>query len=598
MLYRPSYMIPSLYVADGDGIIDAKQTNTFSAKINGRAPVVAYQCGIFKNNTTSDIVYDSGVVKLASPFYGADSKGNIIPFTYEVPQSVDSMDNYTTNVVYDSSSYKYTVTLDDKTLTTIGFKIPQSIGVIADSATTDSGVITLSYTNGFTYESGIVVGFACPQDISSDATVSIKIDSTEYSLASHVAWTSGNAVYLSLQNAEDTYTATEVANTIQLQINTDTFTTSPLLWKTGDVVFVDITTSEEDMKSISINTSIKYTTMENGYIYGYKYILTLWWDLDESDYTKNCIDSFETVFYAKETPSVVINSFSDETDSNGFPIVRHKSCEFNATYSQANNTGIAWFGWTLAEAENRENIVDQTGRIYTNSPLSYSFDGLSTGKSYSIMLELRNQDGVYVTSGWVDFYVSYEVVELKSAVVVSATEDDGVLVDWGQLQYVKGQPNNNNYRYLKPLPTILKTCVELLKGNTITFTSSEHFDVSIPLEAEHIWSGCLLEDSNEIYYAEGVDDNGNKYYMRLSHLGSANGLYPSETLYPNETLYPATDIGGYFLLDINGEKTYTVDSGFIESHWFVVRMCEDGLHVHEAEFDRSLIDQATIIYPT
>ena len=107
--------------------------------------MVAYQCAIFKNNATSDLIYDTGVVTLSAPFYGADSKGNIVPFENTIP--------------------------------------------------------------------------------SNDGTAT------------------------------------------------------------------------------------SHTSMENGYVYGYKYILTLWWDVDTSDYSKNCVSSYETVFFAKGAPSIAIDAF-------------------------------------------------------------------------------------------------------------------------------------------------------------------------------------------------------------------------------------------------------------------------------------------------
>lgn len=428
-------MLPSLYMGDGQGVIDASVENTFSAQINGRAPVVAYQCGIFKNNASSDLVYDTGVVTLATPFYGADSFGDVVRFTFTIPSNSTSV--------------------------------------------------------------------------------------------------------------------------------------------------------------------TPHTTMQNGYIYGYKYILTLWWDLNTSDYSSGCVNSYETVFDAKATPTVSINSFSSQT-SNGLPLVTSRSCTWTATYNQANNTGVQWFRWTLALASNHANIVDQTNKIDTNSAVQYTHDGLVSGTNYAINVEVQTQDGVLIESGWTSFTVSYVAGELNSVVEISLTSDNGIKLDWGSLKYIIGSPNNSDYRYLKPVPYIGHTCVELLDGNTITFTSSENFAIDIPINAEHVWSGYIEGDSTDIYYASGTDDSNASYYIKLSHAGSSHGLLPSATLYPSESLYPAPDDGGYFLLDINGASSYTVSTEdyYPSYHWFVVRMSESGMVVYAAPFDTQVIEDATVVTPS
>lgn len=617
-------MIPSQYIGDGMEIIDATKENIFSAKISGRAPVVAYQCGIFKNNATSDLVYDSGVVKLDKPCYGADSKGNIVPFEYTIPPCADALDNYTVGATYNSESGEYTLSFDSFTYepgAIVGFKVPADVGDVSSVSIITNGktfVVAMNYDG--TKETEALKDVAVSATLSSayehtiggflweaGDTVIVNWTGIEYvcyatSATDPLVLKEDSSVKLpfSLYHSEDGLTlycgttGESQENTLSITVRHDIY--SVVDWKAGDIVFVSL--HEIDGVATATPTDeVEYTTMENGYIYGYKYILTLWWDLNENDYSQNCIDSFETVFWAKATPTITVDVFYEATDENGVPVVTNKVCDWGATYSHQSNVGVAWFQWILAEAADRTRIVDDTERIYTNSPISYEFSGLSTGQTYSICVNLQTQDGVTITSDWVDFTVDYEVVEIKSAVVVSHTEYDGIKVDWGNLKYVTGHPNNSDYRYLKPLPAEGHTCVELLSGNNITFTSSEHFDVDIPIEAEHVWSGYLREDSEEIYYAEGTDADGNPYYIKLYHRGAANGLYPSETLYPSDTLYPLDDIGGEFVLDINGETTLVAENSPLPLHWFVVRMSDNNLVVHESEFDPVWIENAQIISP-
>lgn len=418
MLLQPTNVSPSLYLGDGGGVIDASQENIFSSTINGNAPVVAYQCVIFKNNATNDIVFDSGIIALDEPFYGADYSGNIVLFEYTVP----------------SNSPSHT----------------------------------------------------------------------------------------------------------------------------------------------------PHTTMENGYIYGYKHVLKLWWDLDTNNYEANSIISYEYVFKARAQATISINPFTVFFDG-ATPVVKNRKCVWGVTYNQANNVGINWFRWTLALASDKASVVKQTNRIYTNSSIKFQYDGLTTGIIYSIRAEAQTQDGVIIYSDWVDFIVDYEMVSVDSAIEISQTEY-GIKLDWGNLQFIEGVPNNYNWQYVENRPVQNSTCVEVSLGTNITFTSSEHFNVAIPLTGDQYWSAYFREDSSELYYASGTDDNGDPYYIKLSHSGSAPGLFPSDVLYPSDTLYPTDNDGGYFELDINGESSYIAYTGYPEQYWFVVKMNTSGMQVFEIPY--------------
>lgn len=434
-LYKPTFMLPSTSMGDGQGVIDASVENTFSAEIKGHSPVVAYRVVIYKNNATSDIVYDSDIIAFATPFYGADSQGTPIRFEYIIPSNDD--------------------------------------------------------------------------------------------------------------------------------------------------------------------TELAYTTMENGYVYGYKYILTLCWNIDPAEYLNSIVSSYETVFFAKETPTISIEAFAESTIGTT-DYVLSRSCIWNGSYSHASTIPSQWFQWTLALASDHTNIVDQTERIYANTPIQYENDGLLSDTSYAIKVDVQTPDGLIITSDWTAFTVSYASGTLSSVVVISQTSDNGVKLDWGGLQYIEGDPNNGDYQYLKPVPFDGHTAVELLAGNTITFASSTHFAVDIPLNADHVWSGYIDADSDEIYYAEGTDDDDQYYYINLSHAGSSVGLRPSDTLYPSDAVYPQADNGGYFLLDVNGDDAYTTltTDYYPTHHWFVVKMSTTGMTVYASPIDPSIISTATIVSPT
>ena len=360
----------------------------------------------------------------------------------------------------------------------------------------------------------------------------------------------------------------------------------------GNIVPFEYTIPSND------STATSHTSMENGYVYGYKYILTLWWDVDTSDYSKNCVSSYETVFFAKGAPSIAIDAFGTK-NAAGVPVVDSSSCDFTATYSQPNNAGILWFRWTLANADH-SRIIEQTKDIYANTAVTYNCTGLATGTDYAVRVEAQNQDGVFVDSGWVNFTVEYVEVELNSAVVVAVTDKCGISIDIGGIRYIEGKPDNGNYRYLTPLPVDGRTCVEIDAGNAITFSGSEHFNLDIPTSGEHVWSGYIKGDNDSIYYASGTsDEDGSAFTMTLSHHDTKHGLYPAEDLYPADDLYPVDDDGGYFKLDWNGEEFVVDCHDYLpEMYWFVATMSAGGLKVYAVPFDVSFIANATVILPS
>lgn len=423
LLYRPNFMIPSTSGGVGAGVIDAELDNTFSAIIKGDSPVVAYRVGIFKNNATSDLVYNSGVIELAEPFYGTSPSGKTIPFEYVVPSA--------------------------------------------------SGV-------------------------------------------------------------------------------------------------------------------------ENGYLYGYKYILTLWWELDPSDYDSGCVQSFEAVFYARATPTLSVATISTNLNDDGIPVLNSKSNTFTGQYHQSNNVGIAWFEWTLARKNNLDSPIVSTGPIYSCPKIEFEYDGLASGVDYCIKVDLQTQDGRLVTSDWSEFTVSYTEVTLQSAVEVSQTEQNGVNINYGNIKYIEGVPSGTGWRFVRPCPYEGHACVEVDAGTNITFTSSEHFNVDIPIDGEVVLSFYLPGNSEEIMYMSGTDDDGSPYYVKLSYDGHRDGLMPSETLVPSNTLVPSAGTRGSFTLDVNG-TIYTKQSPSpITRTWFVVCIHSNGLTIYETDFlyDR---DSMTIV---
>ena len=111
MLYKPSNMLPSSFGGLGSEVIDASVTNDFSMTINGNAFVDAYQLKIYENTETSTLVYDTGVVELATPFAPTLPSGRKQIFTVTVPTNNPSDTPHTGMVNDYVNAYKWTISL-------------------------------------------------------------------------------------------------------------------------------------------------------------------------------------------------------------------------------------------------------------------------------------------------------------------------------------------------------------------------------------------------------------------------------------------------------------------------------------------------------
>ena len=97
--YRPSGLIPSTLTSTYT--IDATVANDFRCRINGTSPTTKYQLKIMKNDATSALVYDSGVVTLSAPLYPVSYNGTQNELVATVP-STSGMAN--------GNEYKWTMT--------------------------------------------------------------------------------------------------------------------------------------------------------------------------------------------------------------------------------------------------------------------------------------------------------------------------------------------------------------------------------------------------------------------------------------------------------------------------------------------------------
>lgn len=104
-IFQPTNITPSAFAGVGQGTVASADPVNISWQVNGNSPMTGYQIQIFQNNTASTLVYDSGKVTLATPFYGTDNRGNPVFFSY-APTNITWADLR----LSDGNSYKLSIT--------------------------------------------------------------------------------------------------------------------------------------------------------------------------------------------------------------------------------------------------------------------------------------------------------------------------------------------------------------------------------------------------------------------------------------------------------------------------------------------------------
>lgn len=173
---------------------------------------------------------------------------------------------------------------------------------------------------------------------------------------------------------------------------------------------------------------IPNTVLQNAELYNgkdYKFLITQWWSEDEYVH-----QSTASVFLARSAPTLAMDNIP--------AVISSKYATFNAEYAQAQDVPLNWVRWEIAEAGNLDNPFYDTGKISGTGELKAEYDGFFTDTAYSIRCTAETATGVSVSTGWVNFDVSYAVEE-ASGNVTACPKNGYVLVSWTQ--------NLRAYRY-------------------------------------------------------------------------------------------------------------------------------------------------------
>ena len=160
---------------------------------------------------------------------------------------------------------------------------------------------------------------------------------------------------------------------------------------------------------------------------------------------------------------------------------------FTATYSQAQGDSINTVRWQLYNADDMSTPIDDTGEIST-SILSYEYNGLFDGQSYSVVCTVTAESGVTVSST-LDFSVQYEQGTYTGDFTAqSLCREDANLLKWDSTENIPGVDNPSGSA------TVSNGQLLLPANSTVTWSqksdeSGELQPLNFPQPWTAVWNG-------------------------------------------------------------------------------------------------------------
>ena len=349
---------------------------------------------------------------------------------------------------------------------------------------------------------------------------------------------------------------------------------SPAMYGTsssGEMLFFTHTISAADLTALSNGNE-------------YKIIITQWWGATDAE---SVTQNSASVFVTRATPSLSISVSPGDT-------IATRAETFTATYSQAQGDVLNWFRWRIATQGNEAAPFFDSGEISGTMDISCAYDGFFSGSDYSIRLDVQTENGVEVSTGWVNFDVDYPVPTVTGGVTAGCVAGtDAVLVEWSGIGAIPGVANG-------PYSISADNVLSLPLLSSITWDEKGFSPMSFAAPWSIVWkfspkgttgggSRTLLKitqdngDYIEFKYSWSVSFfnfsiNGSNvqlvdqitpgstvtvvltatgFYVRRETAGG--GLYPANDLYPSDTLYPL-DNDQIVALVRDYAPTYTQDA--------------------------------------
>lgn len=290
----------------------------------------------------------------------------------------------------------------------------------------------------------------------------------------------------------------------------------------------------------------------------YKLVITQYWETSES-----VTQTSASAFITRAEPELSIASIPAPLSA--------KEYTFTGNYSQAQGDTLNWLRWRLCAKGNEDDPLYDTERIYGTGELRFKYDGLFSGTTYGVRLQVQTENGVQADTGWVYFAVSYATSAATAAVQVCCSKAvNGVYITWPRLASIPGTASGDYtlrggklylpdgsgatwdsvtgraMNYEPPWMIVWQGKIE--KSGTIMRVGTPGGQIS--LEAEQNALRLKLNDS-VLRESSATLNYGTTFLVAMTpetiyyqQINKSGGLYPLSTLYPGAALYPkaATDV--------------------------------------------------------
>lgn len=192
--------------------------------------------------------------------------------------------------------------------------------------------------------------------------------------------------------------------------------------------------------------------------------------------------------------------------------VASASQNFTATYLQEQGDNINTVRWQLFNAGDMSAPVDDTGDIST-SVLSYGYNGLFDGQSYSVICMVTTESGVTV-SATLDFSVQYEQGTYTGDFTAqSLCQEDANLLKWDTVSGIPGVANPEGSA------VVSNGQLSLPANATVSWSQKSNSDNTLePLNLQQPWTAVWNGQTEFVKLTDTIPPTGSPddpYFYRV-----------------------------------------------------------------------------------
>lgn len=233
----------------------------------------------------------------------------------------------------------------------------------------------------------------------------------------------------------------------------------------GNIRFFSYTITAEELSSM--------TNGEN-----YKLVITQYWGENES-----VTQASASAFITRSTPTLTLGSIPSPVAARAYT--------FTANYAQEQGDTLTWVRWRIANFDNIEEPLRDTGNIYSTPELEFGYDGLFSGTKYAVRCQVQTENGVQADTGWVSFSVQYSAPAVSGLVSVKTDKKhSGVMVSWPQLMYIPGTATGAY--------SVSGGLLTLPSGSSVEWDSVTGSDMAFPAPWAVVWRGKVTAESGQV----------------------------------------------------------------------------------------------------